>query len=358
MARNRVVSTGIGLLVSLFIGAGILTLSSCSKPSEEKPADTAAQEQVKQEVKEVTIGYQVIPNDETLAKAKGWYEKELGAKVNFKQFDSGKDVNTALASGSIDIGLLGTTPASVGISKGIPYEVIWIHDVIGEAESLAVRNNAKIKSVKDLKGKKIAVPVSSTAHYSLLSALKLEGVDPNDVKILDLQPPDIYAAWKRGDIDGAYVWQPTLGKLLAEGGKAIVNSRQLAKKGAVTADLGVVRKEYAEQNPDIVTRYIKLQLKAYDLYKSNLDDTAASIAKELNIDKADSLKMINELVWLSGQEQISDAYFGTSAQKGKLSQVLKSTADFLVEQKAIESAPGSDAFEQAVNPRFIEEALK
>ena len=308
--------------------------------------------------KEVVIGIQVIPNGETLAKAKGWYEKALGTKVSFKLFDSGRDVNTALASKAIDIGLLGTTPAAVGISRGIPYEVFWIHDVIGEAESLAVRNKSAIKSVKDLVGKKVAVPIGSTAHFSLLSALKLAGVKARDVKILDLQPPDILAAWQRGDIDAAYVWQPTLGKLLAEEGKAITDSRQLAKKGYVTADIGVVRTEFAQKYPELVANYVKIQLKAYSLYKKDIKDTSTTIGKELNIDAAEALKEINELVWLSGKEQVSKSYFGTSAKKGALAAILKSTADFLVEQKSIDKAPGLEFFEKAVNPKFIEKALK
>lgn len=308
--------------------------------------------------KEVVIGVQVIPNGETLAKAKGWYEKALGTKVSFKQFDSGRDVNTALAAKAIDIGLLGTTPASVGISRGIPYEVFWIHDVIGEAESLAVKNKAGINSVKDLVGKKVAVPIGSTAHFSLLSAIKLAGIKAGDVKILDLQPPDILAAWQRGDIDAAYVWQPTLAKLLADDGKVITDSRKLAKKGYVTADIGVVRTEFARAYPELVANYVKIQLKAYKHYKGDIKDTSATIGKELNIDPAEALKEINELVWLSGKEQISKAYFGTSTKKGALAKILKSTADFLVEQKSIDKAPGLDVFEKAVNPAFIEKALK
>ena len=66
-------------------------------------------------------------------------------------------------------------------------------------------------------GKKIATPFASTAHYSLLNALKLNGISEKDVELLDMQPADIYAAWQRGDIDAAYVWEPTLANLLSDG---------------------------------------------------------------------------------------------------------------------------------------------
>lgn len=166
----------IGFLVLTVIGVQLI---GCG-------AKTQQQEKEMNKPEEINIAVQAIPNDELVAKAKGWYESELGVKVNLKQFDSGRDINTAFASKSVDIAIIGTTPVSIGISTGIPYEVFWIHDVIGEAESLVVKNSSGINSVKDLKGKKIAVPFASTAHYSLLNAFILEGVEDGDVQILDM----------------------------------------------------------------------------------------------------------------------------------------------------------------------------
>lgn len=305
----------------------------------------------------ITIGYQDIPNDEIVAKAKDWYADELGVKVNFKKFDSGRDVNTAFASKSIDIGLLGSTPASVGIATGLGYEVFWIHDVIGAAEALAVKNSAGVNSVKELAGKKIAVPFSSTAHYSLLNALELEGVKLSDVQILDLQPNDIFAAWQRGDIDAAYVWNPVLSELLKDG-KVLTDSGKLAEQGIVTADVGVVSKEFAEKYPDTVASYIKVQQKAHDLYTSKPVEAGEALAKGLNIDKAEALKQTGELIWLSSSEQVSSKYFGPSNSKGDLASILKATADFLVEQKALEKAPDLKTFEQGINSEYIERSLK
>lgn len=301
------------------------------------------------------IGYQAIPNGEAYAKAKGWYEKELGVPVELKSFESGRDINTAIAAGSIDIGQLGTTPVSVGISKGLPYQVIWIHDVIGDAEALAVRNAAAIKSFQDLIGKKVAVPISSTAHYSLLNALKINGIDAKSVKILDLQPQDIYAAWQRGDIDAAYVWEPVLGKLLTSG-TVLVSSRGLAQKGIVTADIEIASNDFAKKHPELITKYIGLQIKAHAALQKQPDDVIATIAKAFAVDNAESKKQIDGLVWLSAQEQLSSAYLGTSKSKGNLANTLKATADFLVAQKAIDKAASLETFQKAVHPEFIEKA--
>ncbi|KMT21816.1 aliphatic sulfonate ABC transporter substrate-binding protein [Clostridium cylindrosporum] len=342
--------------IKKFIGASLLltlslSLASCGVKSET----TSSKGNNLPEV--VNIGTQQMPNDETIARAKGFFESELGVKVNIKEFDSGKDVNTALASKSIDFGLLGTTPATISLASGIPVEVIWIHDVIGEVESLAVRNKSNIKSVAELKGKRIAVPFGSTAHYSLLRGLKLNNLTEKDLTILDMQPADIVAAWQRGDIDGAYVWQPTLQKLLGDG-SVLVSSKNLAEKGAVTADIEVVRSEFSKKYPEIVSKYIGIQQKSHEIYESNLDDAVETVSKALQISKDESSKQIKESIWVSAKEQLSDKYFGTSSNKGNLVNILKDTADFLADQKTIPSSPDIKVFENAVNPSYIEKALK
>jgi taurine transport system substrate-binding protein len=332
--------------------------ANSAAPAASASASTAAASQASgNKPAKIVIGYQAIPNDESIALAQKWYETELGVPVELKSFDSGRDVNTAFASGSLDIGLIGSAPVSVGISSGIPYEVFWIHDVIGSAESLAVKNSSGVTDVKGLKGKKIATPFASTSHYSLLNAIKLAGLSASDVTLLDMQPQDILAAWQRGDIDAAYVWQPTLGKLLADG-KVITDSAALAKQGIVTADLGVVSKAFAQKYPDIVNKYIALQDKAVQLYRTSPNDAADAIAKQLNIASKDALDQAGQLIWLNAAEQTGSAYLGTSAAKGDLAATIKSTADFLVEQKSIEKAASLDDIKNAIAPQFAEAAAK
>lgn len=304
----------------------------------------------------VNIGVQTLINPELIVRYENWYEDKLGAKVNIVQFDSGRDVNTALASNSIDIAELGTAPASLGISNNLGYEVFWIYDVIGSAESLVAKNGSGINSVKDLKGKKVATPFSSTAHYSLLNALKLEGVSLNDVQILDMQPADINASWQREDIDAAYVWYPTLTELLKDG-KVITDSEKLSEEGILTADVGVVRKEFAKEHPDIVKNYVKLQLDAYDLFNSDNEEAIKAISNIAGISEEDTKEQVKQFKYLSADEAISSKFLGTADNKGDFAKTLKDTADFLVEQKSIEKAPDLDEFKNSITGEFVEAAL-
>lgn len=300
--------------------------------------------------KEVTIGYQVIPNAELLVKTQGLAEKQFpDVTINWREFDSGRDVNTAIASGSIDLGLAGSVPVAIGIANRVDYKVYFLHDIIGIAESLAVRNEAGISSVAELAGKKVATPFGSTAHFSLLSALKLAGVDPRSVTILDLQPQDILAAWQRKDIDAAFVWNPVLAQLLEQDGSTLISAEELANQGAITADVGIVRGAFAKDYPDFVRQYVDVLDSAVQAYRDNPEAVADALAPVLSTDRAGALDQIGQLVWLTSEEQADAQYLGSRKDDSGFAEVLRQTGEFLLEQGQIQAAPDLAQFQEAIH---------
>lgn len=350
---KRKTTTSLFLAVSL----AVVSLAGCGQSGKTENPDTQTAESSSQ-VSEtsgsaatvVNIGTMDLVNGDLIAQYEKYYENELGVEVNLVKFDSGKDVNTALASGSIDISELGSSPSALGIATDVDYQVFWIGDIIGEAESLVVRNGSGIEAVADLVGKKVATPFASTAHYSLENALQLAGVSENDVEILDLQPDDIYAAWTRGDIDAAYVWYPVLSQLL-EDGYTITDSAKLAGEGIITADLNVVRTAFAEENPDIVTKYVQAQIKANDLILNDRDTAVSEVAGQLEISEEDAASQLEQFVYLTAEEQLD--YLNN-----QIAETLKKTADFLVEQDSIKEAPDLEVYEEHINTSFIEAAIQ
>lgn len=299
--------------------------------------------------KEIRIGYQVSPNGELLAKALGLAEKKFpDTKINWIKFDSGRDVNVAIAAGSIDFGLVGTPPGASGMAQGLPYQIYYIHDVIGESEALVVKNNSGIHSLQDLKGKMIATTFGSTSHFSLLSALKQENIKATDVKIIDMQAPDLLAAWQRGDIDGGYTWQPVQSKLLAAGGKIIINSKQVADKGALTGEFGIVHNDFISKYPEAVKSYISVLDEATRYYREHPKESSEALSKELGLSPEESLKAMNEIIVLDASQQTNAKYMGTKDQPGEFAKLLKETADFLVEQKTIKAAPDVSEFQNKI----------
>lgn len=315
-------------------------------------ASKADQTKENKKVKEIKIGTMDLVNPDLVARKEKYYEKQLGVKVKIVKFDSGKDVNTALAAGSIDVSELGSNPTALGIGNGLNYDVIYIGDIIGSAESLVVKNNANVNSVSQLKGKKIAVPFASTSHYSLLNALKQAGLKESDVKLLDLEPNDIHAAWKRGDIDAAYVWYPVLNNLVKDG-KILTGSDKLAKQGIITADLVVARRDFAKSNKNLVVRYIKALNQANDLDQKNKEQSIKDIAEILNISESDAKFQRNGFEWIDGKKQLSKEYLGEN-----IANVLKNTADFLKEQGSIKKSPTLKEYKDHVQTKYLKEALE
>ncbi|MFB7981956.1 taurine ABC transporter substrate-binding protein [Streptomyces vinaceus] len=296
----------------------------------------------------VRIAYQAIPNADLVVKNQKLLEQALpDVDVKWVKFESGGDVNTAVIAGAVDLGLAGSSPVTKGLSAplNIPYKVVWIHDLIGDNEALVAKPG--IGSVKDLVGKKVATPFGSTAHYSLLAALTAAGVDPSAVQTIDLQPQDALAAWKRGDIDAAYVWTPTLSELTKDG-KVLVTSRELARQGKPTADLGVVTNAFAAKHPEVVTAWIKAQDKAVAQARTAPDEAAKSIGAELGLPALEAKRQLSELVLLSAKEQAGPEYLGSPGAPGKIAANLHDAAVFLKGQKAVDAVPDQAVFARAL----------
>ena len=305
--------------------------------------------------RQVVIAMQSVPNDEMIARS--WYDKEIGEALGVKlvklNYDSSLLIGNAMATGNIDIAIVGSAEAAHIISQDQSCEIFWIHNIEGENEALVVKKNSGINSLAELKGKRIAVTFGATVHYSLLQAMKLVGLSTDDAMLFDLQPPEIIDAWHKGEIDAAFLWQPALGDLIRDG-RVLFNSRQLDAMGITTADVGIVRKEFARHNPDILKRYIELLANADEMYINQPEHAASIAAKNLQTTVDEARNQMDELVWIGADEQLSERYLGTSKRKGQFVQTLIETAHFLERNDLIDRAASDETFENAVNPSYVE----
>ncbi|PVC89864.1 glycine/betaine ABC transporter substrate-binding protein [Streptomyces sp. CS090A] len=309
--------------------------------------------------KTIRIAYQAFPSGDLIVKEKGWLEKALpGYQIKWTKFDSGASINTAFVAGSVDLAAIGSSPVARGLSEplNIPYQVTWVLDVAGENEALVARNGSKVSSVKDLEGKKVATPFSSTSHYSLLAALDQAGVDASKVQLLDLEPQDILAAWTRGDIDATYVWLPTLEEL-KKTGKVLVSSRELAAAGKPTLDLGVASTTFLKAHPDVLPAWRKAQAQALDLIHEDPDAASAAVGKQLGISPAEAGAQIKQGIFLKPAEQADAKWLGTPGKVGGLADNLHSAAQFLVDQKQIDSAPDLDKLRKSIYVEGLTDAV-
>ena len=341
------------LSVVLMISLLVFSLAGCGNEQ------TAQNENEEALPDEINFGILRIPNDETIAIAEGYFDKyfaEKGIEVNTTVFDSGAEANQALASGSIDFATMGNTNAITALSRELNVEMVWLHEVLGDNEALAVKNGSGIEKIEDLKGLRVAVPFASTAHYILLNVLKEAGIE-DQVQLLDMQTAEIVAAWERGDIQAAYSWQPTLAKLL-DNGRALITSEDMAEKGYITANVEVVRKKFSNQYPHLVADFITAMAEAGDIYREDPQKAAEIVSNELGIEPEVALHQMRGTSWKTREELLSEDFFGTKENPGNFAKVMKDTSDFLQDQGSIEDSPSQKEYNEYVNPEYIKMSLE
>ena len=312
----------------------------------------------------VVVGYQQIVGPFVSAIAAGEFDKAVAAdgyKIDWRQFASAGDISVALASGNVGIGVIGSTGATAAFTRGVDAQLFWILDNIGKSEALIARNGSGIEKPEDLKGKKVAVPFVSTSHFHLLVALeKVWKINPRDVTILNLTPPQIVAAWERGDIDAAYVWPPALSKI-EKNGKEIINSGEVGKASVPTFDAILVGKSFAKDNPKFMADFTKVLAKAYADFKANgakwTPDSpeVKGIVKLIGGTPQDIIDASKLLEYPTVEEQISKTWLGGGAEGGA-ARAFTASADFLKSQKQIDSALKD--YTPFVNSSFAEAAAK
>jgi taurine transport system substrate-binding protein len=322
------------------LAATSLALAGCSVDRSGQQADKPT----------IRIGYQTFPSGDLIVKNNRWLEDALpDYNIKWTKFDSGADVNTAFIAKELDFGALGSSPVARGLSAplNIPYRVAFVLDVAGDNEALVARNGSGVDTIPQLRGKRIATPFASTAHYSLLAALSQNGLSANDVQLVDLQPQAILAAWERGDIDAAYTWLPTLDQL-RKTGKDLITSRQLAKDGKPTLDLGAVRDEFADAHPEVVDVWRQQEARALSVIHDDPAAAAKAIAAEIGLSADDVAGQLKQGVYLTPQQVASPEWLGSEGKPGNIAANLQNASQFLADQKQIPSAAPLTTFQEAI----------
>ena len=160
--------------------------------------------------KVVRIGFQEY-GKLVLLKSKGTLEpklKALGYSVTWTEFQFGPPLLEAINVGAIDFGNTGETPPVFAQAAGAPIRYVAYEPPAQKGEAILVPKDSPLKSVTDLKGKKVAVAKGSNAHYLLVKALEKAGVKYEDITPVFLTPADARAAFSTGAVDAWSIWDP------------------------------------------------------------------------------------------------------------------------------------------------------
>lgn len=197
------------------------------------------------------IGYQKY-GTLILLKAHGTLEKRLaplGVSVTWNEFPAGPQLLEGLNVGSIDFGTVGETPPIFAQAASAQFNYVGYEPPSPGGEAIIVPKDSPIKSVADLKGKKVVLNKGSNVHYLLVRALEQAGLKYSDVETVFLPPADARAAFERGSVDAWVIWDPffsaaetSIGVRVLKDGKSLVNNYQFY----------LAEKSYASRRPDVI----------------------------------------------------------------------------------------------------------
>jgi len=220
---------------------------------------------------EIRIGYQKSAISLALIKARGELENQLkqeGHTVSWKEFPAGPQQLEALNVGSIDLASTGDAPPIYGQANGTQFVYVGNEPIRSQSSAILIPLNSPIKDLRDLKGKRVAVPKGSSGHYFLIKALDSVGLKLEDISPAYLQHAEARAAFEQGAVDAWVSWDPYYAaieqtgqaKVLIDGSGYVNNytfylsNNEFAKNNRKALD--IIFKQLST-NDDYVKRHLK-----------------------------------------------------------------------------------------------------
>lgn len=234
----------------------------------------------------IRVGYQKY-GTLVLLKGKGLLEQKLrplGYRVVWAEFPSGPPLLEALNAAAVDVGSAGEAPP-VFAQAANPGEFLYVaHEPPAPSgEAILVAKDSPIRSVADLRGKKVAFNKGSNVQYLLVRALERAGVPYEAITPVHLSPADAAAAFARGAVDAWAIWDPFLASgERSTGARTLVNGSDLVPN----RQFYLSRRSFAEANGAAIDAVVAAIGEIDAWAKDNTDAVAAELAPSIGIPAA------------------------------------------------------------------------
>jgi sulfonate transport system substrate-binding protein len=270
------------------------------------------------DAKTLRVGYQKY-GTLVILKEKGTLEpvlEKLGYSVTWTEFPGGPQLLEALNVGAIDFGTAGEAPPIFAQAAGAPLVYVGYEPPAPKGEAILVPKDSPLKSVAELKGKKVALNKGSNVHYLLVRALENAGISVKDIQPVYLAPADARAAFEQGSVDAWVIWDPFFAAAAAATGARILSDGEnlVANHQFFLAERG-----FAKGNPAVIDAVIQ-ELAAIDAWaKADPKAAAAILSPKVGIPapvlevalgrQGYGVQPINAEV-IAAQQKIADTFFG------------------------------------------------
>lgn len=264
------------------------------------------------------IGFQKSASLLTLLKAEGTLEKRLAAKgieVKWVEFPAGPQLLEGLNVGAIDFGYVGEAPPIFAQAAGANFVYVGHEETAPRAEALIVQKDSPIRSVADLKGKKIALNKGSNVHYLLVKLLEKNDLKYSDIQPTFLPPADARAAFERGSVDAWVIWDPYTAAAQQQ-----IGARILADGSGVVNNYAffLAERQFASQRGDVIKDLFEVLQQTGQWINGNYKPAAAKLAPLQGLDPqvveqtirnySNLVKPISPSV-IEAQQKLGDTFF-------------------------------------------------
>jgi sulfonate transport system substrate-binding protein len=227
-------------------------------------------------VKEIRIGYQkngVL----VIARQRSVLEKHFapqGVEVKWVEFSSGPPMIEAMNVGSVDYGAVGDSPPVFAQAAGAAI-VYAAGQPITNGQAILVPANSAIRSITDLKGKRVGFTKGSSAHNIVVQTLEKAGLTYADITPVYLTPPDAGPAFANGSIDAWSIWDPyfAIGET-RQNGRTLVNASDITKSNSFY----IANRDFAKSHGPVLQQIIDVTSSAAKWAESHRDEVAKSLS--------------------------------------------------------------------------------
>lgn len=219
-----------------------------------------------------------------VARENGWMEeamKEIGVQVEWTDFESGPPMNESMATGKQDIAVMGDVPAVANLAAGQKSTLIAAETGM-QAYALLVTDKSGIHTVSDLKGKKVAAVVGSTAQNLTQKLLVQAGLSPQDVTIVNMGAGDALSVLQNGEVAAVASWEPNVSRLAALDGIHILADG--SKVNFRAENVLMARSEYLENHPEVVKVFLQQYVRGIRALEQDPQGCSEQIASYFGLD--------------------------------------------------------------------------
>lgn len=244
------------------------------------------------DVKDIAVTYVKAPlNVPSIVEKKlDLFEKEfgpMGITVSHPELTAGPQQTQAIASGSVQFAnCLGGTSALLAASAGVDLKVIAVFGRAPEA-FVVLTKNPDVKTIADLKGRKVGGPKGTVLHQLLVAAMEREKLQPSDIQFLSMGLMDGVTAMLTGSVDAALAAGPAALRAQEQGARILVDGRGLVDATTVIAVSG----PFLRENPELVRKFLDVHHKALAFMKENRAEVLRLTAEETGLTPEGVAKM-------------------------------------------------------------------